>query len=62
LTKVPVVRGTEVELMGTTEVRLRLKIRADDTLLRVALAQQDLVLTAGKPYAVLRLHRNATGE
>ncbi|MEA2757058.1 MAG: hypothetical protein QOJ54_3347, partial [Aliidongia sp.] len=27
-----------------------------------ALAQQDLVLTAGKPYAVLRLHRNATGE
>jgi hypothetical protein len=62
LAKVPVVRGTEVELMGTTEVRLRLKIRADDTLLRVALAQQDLVLTAGKPYAVLRLHRNATGE
>jgi Uncharacterized protein conserved in bacteria (DUF2066) len=62
LTKVPVVRGMEIELIGAAEVRLRLKIHADDMLLRVALAQQDLVLTAGKPYGVLRLRRNATGE
>ncbi|MGB8842937.1 MAG: DUF2066 domain-containing protein [Aliidongia sp.] len=62
LAKVPVVRGTDVELMSSAEVRVRLKIRADDALLRVALAQQDLILTAGKPYGVLRLHRSVAGE
>jgi hypothetical protein len=59
LAKVPVVRGVDLELIGRTEVRLRLKIHADDNLLRVALAQQDLILTPGKPYGVLQLHRNA---
>ena len=59
LAKVPVVRGTDLELMGHAEVRLRIKVHADDNLLRVALAQQDLVLTPGKPYAVLQLRSRA---
>jgi hypothetical protein len=61
LAKVPVVRSTDLELMSRAEVRLRLRIRADDALLRVALAQQDLVLTPGKPYGVLQLHSRAAG-
>jgi hypothetical protein len=59
LAKVPVVRGVDLELISHVEVRVRLKIHADDNLLRVALAQQDLILTPGKPYSVLELHRNA---
>jgi hypothetical protein len=62
LSKVPVVRGTDLELMGHSEVRLRIKVRADENLLRVALAQQDLVLTPGKPYGVLQLHSRAAAE
>jgi len=62
LAKVPVVRGTDLELMGHAEVRLRIKIHADDNLLRVALAQQDLVLTPGKPYATLLLRSRAAAQ
>jgi hypothetical protein len=62
LAKVPVVRGTDLELMGHAEVRLRIKVHADDNLLRVALAQQDLVLTPGKPYAVLQLRSQAAAQ
>jgi hypothetical protein len=62
LAKVPVVRGTDLELMSHAEVRLRLKIHADDNLLKVALAQQDLMLTPGKPYGVLQLHSRAASE
>jgi hypothetical protein len=62
LAKVPVVRGVDLELISHTEVRVRLKIHADDNLLRVALAQQDLILTPGKPYGVLQLHRNAAAQ
>jgi len=62
LSKVPVVRGTDLELMSHAEVRLRIKVHADDNLLKVALAQQDLVLTPGKPYGVLQLHSRAASE
>jgi hypothetical protein len=59
LSKVPVVHGTDLELMTRREVRLRIKIRADDNLLHVALAQQDLTLTPGKPYDILQLRGGA---
>jgi hypothetical protein len=59
LTKVPMVRATELELMTHSEVRLRLKIKGDTNLLKVALAQQDLVLTMTNPYATVQL-RNRT--
>jgi hypothetical protein len=59
LSKVPVIHGTDLELMTRREVRLRIKIRADDNLLHVALAQQDLTLTPGKPYDVLQLRGGA---
>jgi hypothetical protein len=62
LSKVSVIRGTDLELMGHAEVRLRLKIKADPNLLKVALTQQDLVLTPGTPYGVLQLHAHAAGE
>jgi hypothetical protein len=59
LSKVPVVRGADLELMSRREVRLRIRIRADENLLHVALAQQDLTLTPGKPYGVLQLRGGA---
>ena len=62
LSRVSVIRGTDLELMGHGEVRLRLKIKADPNLLKVALAQQDLILTQGTPYGVLQLHSHAAGE
>jgi hypothetical protein len=59
LAKVPTIESREVELMSHSEIRLRLKIKGDSTLLKLALAQQDLTLGAGSPYATLQLRHRA---
>jgi Uncharacterized protein conserved in bacteria (DUF2066) len=65
LGKVPLVRASELELMSHDEVRLKLKIRGTDDLFKVALAQEDLVLTPaqppGQPLAMLQLRSQAAG-
>ncbi|HVJ55781.1 MAG TPA: DUF2066 domain-containing protein [Aliidongia sp.] len=59
LAKVPTIEHREVELMSRSEVRLRLKIKGDSNLLKLALAQQDLTLGNGSPYATLQLRSRA---
>jgi len=53
LTRVPTVRAVNIELMTRSEVRLKLTTTGDQSLLKIALAQQDLVLTAGQPFSTL---------
>jgi hypothetical protein len=55
LTKIPFVRGEQVDLFGRREVRLRLRVRGDVNLLKIGFAQQDLVFTPGQPMATLAL-------
>ena len=57
---VPVVHRIEVELMARGEVRLLLRVAADPATLRVALAQQDLAMADGSPYATLTSSARAT--
>ena len=59
LAKVPTIESNEIELMSHSEIRLRLKIKGDAALLKLALAQQDLALGNGSPYATLQLRRHA---
>jgi len=59
LTRVPTVRTVNVELMTRSEVRLKLTTSGDQSLLKIALAQQDLVLAAGQPYATLSARASA---
>ncbi len=61
LTRVPTVRAVNVELMTRSEVRLKLTTAGDQSLLKIALAQQDLVLTAGQPFATLSARASAIG-
>ncbi|HLY58909.1 MAG TPA: DUF2066 domain-containing protein [Stellaceae bacterium] len=53
LSAVPVVHHMDVELIARGEVRLLLRVAADPTTLRVALAQQDLAMADGSPFATL---------
>jgi hypothetical protein len=55
LAKIPFVRGQQVDLFSRKEVRLRLRVRGDDNLLKIGFAQQDLVYTPGQPVATLAL-------
>ncbi|WP_326880580.1 DUF2066 domain-containing protein [Aliidongia sp.] len=55
LTRIPFVRGQQVDLFARTEVRLRLRVRGDANLLRIGFAQQDLVYTPAQPVATLAL-------
>lgn len=55
LTKIPFVRGSQVDLFARTEVHLRLRVRGDANLLKIGFAQQDLVFTPGQPLATLAL-------
>lgn len=55
LTKIPFVRGQQIDLFARTEVRLRLRVRGDANLLRIGFAQQDLVFTPTQPVATLAL-------
>ncbi len=48
-----VVRGVEVELMTRSQIRVKFATAADPATLKIGLAQQDLVLAEGVPYATL---------
>lgn len=55
LTRIPFVRGSQIDLFARTEVHLRIRVRGDANLLRIGFAQQDLVFTPGDPLATLAL-------
>jgi hypothetical protein len=55
LAKVPAVEARQVELMTRNSVRLRMKLKGDANLLRVAFAQQDLVYAPGPQGATIQL-------
>jgi hypothetical protein len=59
LGKVPAIHDWRVDLMARHAVRLRLTAPADLALLKVALAQQDIVFTPGTPYAGLAIAATA---
>jgi hypothetical protein len=53
LAKVAAILSTEPELITRAELRLKLRVKGDPALLKVALAQQDLALLPGSPYQIL---------
>ncbi|GGF25333.1 hypothetical protein GCM10011611_34230 [Aliidongia dinghuensis] len=55
LSKIPFVRGEQVDLFGHSEVHIRLRVRGSADLLKIGFAQQDLVFTPGQPTATLAL-------
>lgn len=55
LTKIPFVRGQQIDLFARNEVHLRLRVRGDANLLKIGFAQQDLIFTPGQPFATLAL-------
>ncbi|MDB5360040.1 MAG: hypothetical protein JWO51_1337 [Rhodospirillales bacterium] len=55
LTRIPFVRGQQVDLFARNEVHLRLRVRGDANLLKIGFAQQDLVFQPGDPLATLAL-------
>src|SRR5262249_3889468 len=55
LTRIPFVRGQQIDLFARNEVRLRLRLRGNADLQRIGFAQQDLVFTPGTPLSTLAL-------
>jgi hypothetical protein len=60
LTRIPFVRGEQVDLFAHGEVHLRLRVRGDANLLKIGFAQQDLVFTPGQPWSTLALRTPVT--